>query len=360
MIPKHKKTLIFSSIFTLFPILVGLLLWNRLPQMMPTHWGADGQVDGWSSLPLAVFGMPMILLAVHWLCVFASIKFSGDSQRNHKMQTLVLWITPLLSNFCCGLMYALALGVDFSITSLMLVFMGVLFAVIGNYLPKCKMNATMGIKIYWTYTSEDNWNATHRFAGKVWVLGGLGVALCALLPGAWAIYGMLIGIAVLVLIPTVYSCLYYRRQKQAGEPLLEPVQNFGKHRKVSAVMALLLVGFLGWILFTGDLEIHYGQSAFTVVADFHEDLTVAYDAIDTIEYRDGNVSGIRVMGFGSPRLLLGTFENEEFGYYTRYTYGKPEACIVITSGEKTLVISSKTASQTWAIYQDLLMFTGME
>ena len=72
MMKQHKGKLMVSSVLTLLPILVGLLLWNRLPNQMPTHWGVDGTADGWSGKAFVVFGMPLILLAVHWLCVWGT------------------------------------------------------------------------------------------------------------------------------------------------------------------------------------------------------------------------------------------------------------------------------------------------
>lgn len=360
MIRKNLKTLIITSLLTLFPIVAGLLLWDQLPGQIATHWGVDGQADGWSSLPVAVFVLPLTMLAVQWLCVLVTAKDPGNQGRNQKLQALVLWIIPLLSNLCSGLMYALALGMRFSITNVMTAAIGILFMVIGNYMPKCKMNSTIGIKIHWTYTSEENWNATHRFAGKLWFLCGLILTVCGILLGDPGMLIMLGVMLVMVLAPIVYSWLYYRRQKQAGENMQSPPAMFKKAGKLSIVIVTLILIFVCWVMFTGDITMSYGATSFTIEASFHDDLTVEYSAIDSIEFREENVSGTRVWGFGSGRLLLGTFENEEFGTYTRYTYTNPEACIVMTAGEKTLVISSKTASQTKAIYLDLLDLTGLE
>jgi hypothetical protein len=67
---------------------------------------------------------------------------------------------------------------------------------------------------------------------------------------------------------------------------------------------------------------------------------------------------MRTMGFNSARLLLGLFENDEFGSYTRYTYTDPDAGIVIHSGSKVLVLSGKDAAETREIYQQLVQRTG--
>ena len=65
MIKKNIKILTITSIVVLLPILVGAALWSKLPSEIPNHWNASGEVDGYASKPFAVFGMPMIMLALH-------------------------------------------------------------------------------------------------------------------------------------------------------------------------------------------------------------------------------------------------------------------------------------------------------
>ena len=65
MIKRNIKRLILTSIIMLIPMVVGLLLWNRLPELVPSHWGIDGQVDSWSSKAFAVFGFPGLLLEIY-------------------------------------------------------------------------------------------------------------------------------------------------------------------------------------------------------------------------------------------------------------------------------------------------------
>lgn len=358
MIQKHRKTLLFTSLLTLLPILIGLLLWDRLPEVLTTHWGFDNQPNGWSSLPFAVFGLPLIMLAFHWLCVWCTIVLDKSNRdKNEKIQRLVFWIIPVLANFCCGMLYAIALGKDFAPMA-PVALIGILFILMGNYMPKTRMNATIGIKIPSTYSSEENWNATHRFAGRVWVIGGIILLFSMLLPDTWAVTVMLIAIILLVVMPTVYSIRYYRMQKARGDVLNPMPPIFGKTGRVSLVILVLILAGTAVLMFTGSITYTYNQDSFTVEATFHDDLTVAYDVIDSVEYREGNVPGIRVWGYGSARLLLGSFENEEFGTYIRYTYTKPQACVVITAGEKVLVLSGKTVEETKAIYDNLLVLTA--
>ena len=92
--------------------------------------------------------------------------------------------------------------------------MGALFMIIGNWLPKCEQTYTMGIKLPWTFASEANWNATHRFGGKVWFFGGIITMLSAFWGSFWL---LMVILALMVILPTVYSYLYYRKHEQEGK-----------------------------------------------------------------------------------------------------------------------------------------------
>lgn len=212
MIKQNKRIVWITSAFILLPVLIGVLLWNRLPQQIPTHWGLDGTVDGWSSRPFAVFGLPLVIFVLHWLCVLITEKDSRNHGQNEKVLRLVLWITPLVSLVTNGMVYATALGVQVSPKWFVFPLFGVMFVVIGNYLPKCKQNRTIGIKIKWTLESEENWNATHRFSGKVWVIGGLLLMVCGLLPESVALCLMAAVIVLLMAIPFAYSYGYHSKQ----------------------------------------------------------------------------------------------------------------------------------------------------
>ena len=183
MIKNNKWKLLFSSIVILLPMIFGLIFWNELPEQMITHWGIDGNADGFSNRYFAVFALPVFILVIHWLCIFFTMVIDQkNSNQNNKVFGVVIWITPIISLVSNGVIYAVSLGKEFSpylITSLL---MGGMFVIIGNYLPKCKQNYTIGIKVKWTLESEENWNATHRFVGKVWFIGGLILKFCIFLP----------------------------------------------------------------------------------------------------------------------------------------------------------------------------------
>ena len=211
MLKQNKGKMILTSILILLPILLGLLLWDRLPEAIPTHWNMNGEADGWSSKPLAVFGLPAFLLAIHWLCLLVTASDRKNEKQDAKVAGMIIWICPAISLLTCVAVYATALGMEPNMTNLPFLLMGAIFVIIGNYLPKCRYNYTIGIKLPWTFASEENWNATHRFGGKVWVIGGMMLMLGIFLPVSWKVWVMLGSIVVLAILPAIYSWNYQRK-----------------------------------------------------------------------------------------------------------------------------------------------------
>ena len=208
MIKKNLKVLIVTSLVILLPILVGVILWNQLPEQIPSHWNAAGEIDGWSSRLFAVFGMPLIMLAFQWLCVLGTGADPKKANHPEKIVHLVLWIIPIINIVLSVITYAAALGQEVRVEVVMPIFIGLVLAIVGNYLPKCKQNYTIGIKIPWTLNSEENWNKTHRFAGWLWTICGLVIMLTGFFGGFWIFFGVVL---LMVLAPFIYSYLLHRK-----------------------------------------------------------------------------------------------------------------------------------------------------
>ena len=165
MLKANKKTLIITSIATILPIVIGVFLWNRLPDMMATHFGTDNMANGYSSKVFAVFGIPLICLALLWV---GALIIAHDPRRQNitpKMFTLGLWIAPIISLVVAATMYTINLGYPLNTSYVGELFVSVLLIVIGNYMPKARQNYTIGIRLPWTLANEENWNRTHRLAG---------------------------------------------------------------------------------------------------------------------------------------------------------------------------------------------------
>lgn len=213
MIKKNKKILCITSLIILLPILFGFLFWNKLPEQMPTHWGADGQVDGWSSRGYAVFAMPLFFLLGHWLCILCTTLDKKNEEQNNRVFHMLLWFCPIISVFCAGTVYAASFGKAVETNYLVPLFLGLLFVITGNYLPKCKQNHTIGIKVKWALLDEENWNATNRFAGKVWVITGILLLASCFLGEGIVFYACIILVFGTAILSVGYSYYYFKKKQ---------------------------------------------------------------------------------------------------------------------------------------------------
>ena len=210
-VKKNKWKIIISSIVTLLPIVAGLILWDTLPDMVPSHWGPTGEVDAYSSKEFFVFGLPLIMLGLNILCTIATGLDPKHKNNEGKPLILVYGLIPALTILLSVVIYFSALGLPLPVMSLIIAAVGLMLVLIGNYLPKCKPSYTIGIKISWTLNSEKNWVATHRMAGKLWVIAGALIMLASLLPENLIIWFVLPIFALSVIIPFVYSYVYYKK-----------------------------------------------------------------------------------------------------------------------------------------------------
>ena len=212
MLKANKKTLIIASIVTLLPVLIGIVLWNRLPDRMAIHFGINNEADGYSSRALAVFGLPLFLLAVEWFGAFVMANDPKKQNISPKMFSFSLWIAPAVSLVMAAALYSYNLGYQVNFSFVAFLLLGIMFIIIGNYLPKARQNYTMGIKIPWTLANEENWNLTHRLAGVLWVIAGILMVIAALTGVGGAAWLMPV-VALTILIPCIYSFWLHVKKK---------------------------------------------------------------------------------------------------------------------------------------------------
>ena len=204
----NKKKVVIGTLLTLLPVLIGLLLWNKLPERIPTHFDVNGVADSYSSRLFTVVGLPVFLAGVEMLVGFMTISDPKQKNINRKMFNIGIFTVPVISIIMMSSIYALALGYHVNIASITFIAIGLLFIVIGNYLPKTKQNYTVGIKIPWALNSSENWNRTHRLASRLFIVAGL-----LIIANIWLKSFVLFITVVLVIIfvPIVYSYILYKK-----------------------------------------------------------------------------------------------------------------------------------------------------
>ena len=212
MLKKYLKTLIITSLIMLLPMAFGHLLWDELPERIAIHWGINNQPDGWAGKAVVVYGFPIFMIVMQWLLPLLTELDLKKKNHSEKLMALVLWIIPLMSLLLFIITYSNALGIEVNVGFWVLFTLGIIFMFTGNYLPKCRQNWTMGIRTRWTLTDTENWNRTHRLAGPVWMIGGLLMTICSFFSGQKVVvYGLVVIILAMCLIPTVYSYMYYKK-----------------------------------------------------------------------------------------------------------------------------------------------------
>ncbi len=206
----NRLLLLITSLIILAPMAFGLAQWNRLPDSIATSFDFSGAPNDWSGKPFAVVGLPTLLLSAHLICALIVRADPKRGNIGNRIFRLILLICPAVSIFCGVLIYGNALSLDVDATLLGHLFLAALLLTVGNYLPKCRQNYTVGIELPWTLDDPENWNRTHRMAGWLWMAAGLialANAFLRLLNGPF-LFGM-IGLAALT--PAIYSYALYRR-----------------------------------------------------------------------------------------------------------------------------------------------------
>ncbi len=211
MIKQNKLKTVISTITILLPILVGVILWDKLPDTLATHFGVDNAADGWSSKGFAVFGMPLIMAALHLFCLVVTSLDPKYKNIGKKPIGMVFWIIPSITLVVMALIYAIGLGIKIEVGFVCLLLIGVLLVVMGNVMPKLKQNYTFGIKVPWALDDEENWNKSNRLAGWCMVIAGIVTILTSFLQSPWIFFPILV---LAVVTPTVYSYIYYKKHNK--------------------------------------------------------------------------------------------------------------------------------------------------
>jgi uncharacterized membrane protein len=211
-----KTATIAIIVMIALAFLVGLALYSQMPDPMPSHWNAAGEVDGYMSKFWGLFLMPLISLGF-FLMFLAIPKIDPLKANIAQFIESYNWIMVLLIGYMLyvdALTLLWALGYQFNMTAMMLPAMGVLFIFIGSLIGKAKRNFFVGIRTPWTLTSDTVWAKTHQLGKWMFIGAGAVTILCAFLNevGFWI---MMIALLVAGFIPIIYSYVLWKRENPA-------------------------------------------------------------------------------------------------------------------------------------------------
>lgn len=208
---KLSRLNILALVLIAMTVVVSALFQADLPDPVPTHWNAAGEVDGWTPKPWGVWlwpaltaGLYALLLVLPWI---SPKGFRLDSAR--RVYDIVAFVLVAFLAAIQLTAFLDALGKGPGVAALVPVLLGLLFIVLGNYLGKFPKNFFVGIRTPWTLASDEVWNRTHRLGG--WLFMGAGALLFG---SAFFGFSRLVVIAVVAVtaaVPLLYSLFLYRK-----------------------------------------------------------------------------------------------------------------------------------------------------
>lgn len=195
--------------------IVGAVTYPNLPDRIPVHWNIAGEIDRWSDTSfMSVFQLPLVALGMYVL--FMVMPYFDPKQRNvYRSKDLYFAALDMLS-LLFALIFAGSLAAAFNpslaIDKLVMVGVGMMLAVIGNYMGRAKRNWTVGARFSWTLADDEVWAKTNRLAGRLFMLAGLISVVSVFASAPWNFIVMLTAVLATVPITYVYSMLLYRKK----------------------------------------------------------------------------------------------------------------------------------------------------
>ena len=213
-----RTTTIVVLLLLIVATAAGLLLWNRLPDQMASHWDINDRVNGYMPKVWGVFLMPLISLGMFalFLAVPAIDPLKANIAKFRETFNLFIVLIVTFMLYIYGLTLAWSLGyTNFKMSTSMLPAMGLLFIFLGFMLRKAKRNFFIGIRTPWTLSSDTVWDKTHQLGAILFMASGVLAFLGGIFGGMtafWLLFVPLIGSTVFLLI---YSYVLYQRETKA-------------------------------------------------------------------------------------------------------------------------------------------------
>lgn len=210
------KNVILKSMFilTICSLLLTLCFYPYLPNEIPIHFDFLGNADNYGprNFIFVTAALPLIVFVL--LKKLPKLDPKATSYELHKKSyNLFITFLVLLLLILHWVSIYIALGYNLPIQTIILASIGILFLVLGNYMPQIRPNYTYGIKLPWTLADEQNWRATHRIGGYCYIIAGLLFILLGLIPSFLVSFCWFVPFIFLFL-PILYSYLYFKRHVQ--------------------------------------------------------------------------------------------------------------------------------------------------
>jgi uncharacterized membrane protein len=204
----------------IIPAVYLAIAWNNLPETVAMHFDLKGNPDRFGTKRELITTSIVLIIANAVVYLILTNIYHIDPKRyaaenKSRLYRIGFAVCVFLSAVLCLIIYSGTHGnIRFS-TRLILSGLGLLFALIGNYMHNIKPNYFAGFRLPWTLENEDNWRKTHLLGGKLWFIAGLVIAvICLILPSEASMVAFFTIMFIVVLIPAIYSYRLYKKKNQ--------------------------------------------------------------------------------------------------------------------------------------------------
>lgn len=199
--------LIFTCMICLLPICMGLYFYEELPDTMAVHFNIENQADNFASKNFALFGIPVIMTLLQTFCCIISDINENKKGNPPKIIKIVKWIIPFLTIVVYTLTILVGLGKPVDIGKIISIVLGLMFMVIGNYMPKMSYDDAKG-NINPLPANESDFKQMMRLWGYTFVIGGMAI-IAAIFISNKAAFITILGLCFLVFIESL--CISFKR-----------------------------------------------------------------------------------------------------------------------------------------------------
>lgn len=169
------KILIITSVVCLIPILLGLALWDALPDKIAIHFNFKGEPDNYASKAFAVFGIPLLMVLFQVICCVASDVGAKKQSDNNKFELIAKWIIPCITVALYVITLGFSLGWNIDMRKAVGLICGIILIVVGNYMPKFDRVKNMRL-------DKEKAKKVNRFTGYLTVIMGILSVITMFLP----------------------------------------------------------------------------------------------------------------------------------------------------------------------------------
>jgi len=194
-------------------ILAWIIAYPKLPDQVPIHWNLNGEADGFETRISAMFSTLGIMVLVYVSMAFLPKVDPRKSNYQYFSKSYNIMMNVLLGVFFVINLFVIfnAVGYDVPIATMGPLVVGIIFMVLGNYMPQVRSNFFIGIRNPWTLSSDEVWKKTHRAASKIFFFGGLIMIATTFAPVFWKEAVFIAVIAITIITPYLYSYFLYRK-----------------------------------------------------------------------------------------------------------------------------------------------------